>query len=99
MSVVPGAQLLKDPDADLAYDMDWSDWLGADATIDTSTWSSSPTGLTLHDDSTPESDTFAQTFISGGTVGKTYKVTNEIVTDETPPQTDNRSFFLKITER
>ncbi len=34
-----------------------------------------------------------------GTSGHKYKITNRIVTDESPTQTDDRSFYLKVKER
>jgi hypothetical protein len=37
--------------------------------------------------------------LAGGTRGRKYRVTNEIVTNNTPPVTDERSFFVLVQER
>ena len=100
MSHAPGTTVRKDPDASLVYTMDWSDWLVGDAEIDTSDWSiTAPAGesvsvLTL--DSEDDDGTSASVRLIGGTAGKTYKVTNRITTNETPAQTDDRSFMVAI---
>lgn len=67
--------LLKDPDAVLDYQHDWSTWLGAD-TISTSTWTAS--GLTVDSDS--NTTTTATVWLSGGTTGQVVTVTNRVVT-------------------
>lgn len=87
------AQFTKDPDAVLDYQIDWSDWLGSD-TISTSDWTVA-TGLTGDSDS--NTDTTATIWLSGGTAGATYSVTNEIVTNG--GRTDNRSFTVYVEER
>lgn len=67
---------MKDPTAILDYAVDWSAWLSGD-TIATSTWTV-PTGLTLvRLDFTPSQGV---AWISGGTVGQTYFLTNTITT-------------------
>lgn len=67
---------LKDPDAKLDYQIDWSEWLGTD-TISASTWTV-PSGLTK------VSDIFTTTtttiWLSGGTVGSVYEMVNHITT-------------------
>lgn len=47
-------------------------------TIATSVWSVSPTGLTIDTSSVDLVDTRAIVQVSGGTVGETYKLVNEI---------------------
>ena len=88
-----GIQIEKDPDAVLDYQMDWSTWLDTD-TISTSTWDV-PTGLT--EDSETETTTTTTVWISGGTAGTTYTVTNEIVT--AAGRTDSRSILIKVVQR
>ena len=66
-----------DPDAVLDYGKDWSEFLDGD-TISTSEWAVSGTGLTIDSD-TISGDT-AIVWLSGGTSGMTYTLTNSIVT-------------------
>lgn len=100
MSVTPGALLDKDPNAELPYSMDWSAWLGEGVTIVTSTWLISPSaGLTQSDDEILDGDQSTHVWLSGGTLGRTYTVTNRITTNETPARTDDRSFYLRIVQR
>jgi len=85
---------VKDPDADKDYGVDWSGWLATGESIQTSTWLSTPSGLTLHDDAIVGA--VPKTYVSGGAVGVVYTVTNRITTDANPARTDDRSFLLKI---
>ena len=85
--------LTKDPDAVLDYVVNWSPWLGTD-TITTSEWLV-PAGLTKVTDS--KTATSATIWLSGGTVGMNYTVTNRIVT--VGGRTEDRSFTLRLQER
>lgn len=66
----------KDPNAELDYIIDWSTWLGAD-TIASDSWIVDD-GITKESDS--NTTTTATVWLSGGTLGRTYDVTNRIVT-------------------
>lgn len=66
----------KDPDEILDYQLDWSEELDTD-TISTSTWIV-PTGLTEETDS--NSTTTTTVWLSGGTIGQVYTLTNRITT-------------------
>ena len=83
----------KDPDAILDYINDWSDWLDGD-TISTSTWTAEE-GITVV--SSTESNTTSTVWLSGGSVGTMYLVTNRIVT--TAGRTDDRSIHIRIIQR
>jgi len=83
----------KDPDAVLDYAIDWSRWLGSD-TIQTSTWTVPP-GLT--EVTSSHTTTTATIWLSGGTAGETYTVTNRIVT--AGGRTDERSIYLRVEQR
>lgn len=85
---------LKDPDAVLDYEMDWSDWLVDTDTIVTSTWTAD-TGITI--DSNTNSTTSATVWLSGGAAGSSYTVTNSIVTDD--GRADDRSITIRCSER
>ena len=67
---------LKDPNARLDYQIDWSSWLGVD-TISVSTWIVEA-GITQ--ETVSNTTTTATIWLSGGTVGTTYRVTNRITT-------------------
>lgn len=85
----------KDPDATLDYKRDWLDWLTPFGdTIVTSTWIV-PTGLTKTNES--NTTTTATVWLSGGTVGSSYTVTNRIVTAQA--RTDERSFQVNVRQR
>ena len=84
---------VKDPNAVLDYYVDWTRWLNGD-TIATSVWTVAA-GLAVANDT--HTTTAATVWLSGGTVGETYKVTNRITT--TGGRTEDRSFDVKIAER
>lgn len=84
---------VKDPDSVIDYVWDWSAWLGAD-TILTSTWIV-PTGLTKTSQS--NTTTTATVWLSGGTLGASYQVTNRIVTNQ--GRTEDRTMEIVIRER
>jgi hypothetical protein len=84
----------KDPNSVLDYTVDWYDegWLGID-TIATSTWIV-PTGLT----NIAESHTtkIATIWLSGGTAGTNYEVTNRITT--AGGRTDDRTIVIECRQ-
>lgn len=83
-----------DPSAVRPFTLSWSPWLGVD-TIDTSTWTISPTGPTLA--SSTHDDTSATVVVSDLAPGQTYRLTNHVVTasgDE-----DSRSLVLRCRAR
>lgn len=86
--------VLKDPDAKLDYGFDWSDWLSTGETISTSTWTV-PTGMTQ--DSSSNTTTIATVWLSGGTVGITYRLINKIVTSQS--RTEERSIDIVVENR
>lgn len=89
-----GAWIPKDPDAVLDYGIDWSAWLAAGDSVETSAWTVA-SGLV---GASPQLDgTVASIMISGGTAGQTYTVTNRITTAN--GRTEDRSFRVKVAER
>jgi len=84
---------IKDPDAVLDYAIDWSAWLDTD-TITDSDWTTTE-GITIDSDSF--TDTASTVWLSGGTAGDTYSVTNHITT--TAGRQDDRSIKIKCKER
>jgi hypothetical protein len=83
---------VKDPDAVKDYGFDWSGWLGTD-TIQTSTWIV-PTGITKNSDS--KTNTMTTIWLSGGTAGQSYDLTNRIVT--AGGRTEDRTGVIKVKE-
>ncbi|MBI4910310.1 MAG: hypothetical protein HY820_42225 [Acidobacteria bacterium] len=83
----------KDPNAVLDYTIDWTRWLAGDQ-IATSEWLV-PSGLTKMADSKTASS--ATVWLSGGTAGQSYTVTNRIMTSA--GRTEDRSFIAKVEER
>ena len=85
-------QFVKDPQDVLDYQIDWSDWLDTD-TISTSAWVVQ-TGLTK--DSSSNTTTTATVWLSGGTNGNQYVLTNTITTAN--GRTVERSFIVKVSD-
>lgn len=83
----------KDPDAVLDYQINWAPYLGAD-TISTSTWIV-PDGIT--EVTNTNTATTTTIWLSGGTVGSRYALTNRITTSN--GRTDDRSITIRIVER
>ena len=91
---------LKDPDSTEPFGFDWTAWLaeiGASETITSSTWSVSPSGLTLAGGSIVTGSKKTQIKASVGVAGTRYTVTNRIVTSSS--YTDDRSFVVLGEER
>jgi len=89
---------IKDPDAIVDYQFDWSPWLQTDR-ISTSTWSISPSGsLTVVAASeTIISQLQTRCFVEGGDVGEEYTLTNRVETIGS--RTDDRSIKIRIQNR
>lgn len=81
----------QDPADVLDYALDWTDWLDDGETISTSSWAVTPSGLTTSLASIVNNNTTAVVWLSGGTVGNSYTVTNHITT------TDSRTVERSIT--
>ena len=83
----------KDPQAVLDYGFDWSDWLNGDV-ISTSSWQVE-TGITL--DSYENTSQVTTAWLSGGSLGRRYTVTNHIVT--AGGREDDRTIIVKMASR
>jgi hypothetical protein len=89
-------QIVKDPAATLDYQVDWTDWLGAD-TISASTWTLSAPAGGLTTGAPSFTGKIARVWLSGGTVGQVVRVTNQITTSI--GRIDERSFNVRLVER
>ena len=84
---------VKDPNAVLDYEWDWSAWLGTD-TIASHTVTAA-TGLTV--DSSTATSTAVTAWLSGGSVGASYAVTCHVVT--AAGREDDRTVTITVQER
>lgn len=87
-------QFIKDPDALLDYQMDWTPWLDDTDIITASSWVTDSTALVVEDDSF--TNTATTVWLSGGVARGKYRVTNSIETDD--GRKDDRSFIIKCLE-
>lgn len=83
---------VKSPTAVLDFGFDWTDWLDSGETIEASSWSV-PSGLTNAGETF--STTQTKIWLSGGTAGTEYTVTNTIETTESATE-EVRSFILLV---
>lgn len=85
----------KDPDATLEFGRDWSEWLTPNGdTIVASAWIV-PAGLTVVNES--NTATVALVWLSGGTAGQSYVITNRITTAQS--RIDDRSIQIVVRDR
>jgi hypothetical protein len=89
--------VLKDPDAVLDYSINWEPWLADGDTIATSEWIVTGPDSTLEVDSSGKSTTVTTVWLSGGTLGQVYTVTNRVVTTE--GRTDDRSIGFQMVDK
>jgi hypothetical protein len=96
-----GIWIRKDPEAELAYTFDWSEWLPSGATVSTVNYTlqvraNDPAPLVRENQGIVGG---AKTYVelSGGQVGKIYTVTAEIATSS--GDIDRRNFRVKIENR
>lgn len=87
-------EFIKDPDAVLDWHFDWLAWLQLGETISSSTFLVTA-GLTV--DSTSNTLTNATVWLSGGSPGQPYRVTNRITTNQ--GRTDDRSITIRVKDR
>lgn len=100
----PGDLILKDPSADEPQGFDWTAWLtelGAGVIIGNSNWTiTGPDAvLTSHSPTIVPGALKTQVYLAAGTPNARYVVTNQIVTNSSPPVTDERSFKVLVQNR
>jgi hypothetical protein len=96
----PGQTILKDPDAKLVYEFDWTSFLdGANVATSTFTIAGDDAILTKDNAAIVSGAKKTSVRLLGGTLGKRYLVTNHIITDETPAQEDDRSIYVRIAQK
>lgn len=92
-------QVIKDPEAVLDYGIDWRDpekgpWLAAGEDIVSSTWIV-PAGITKNSDG--HNGSVTTIWLSGGTLGQAYALTNRITTNQ--GRTDDRTIEVVVRDR
>ena len=86
---------LHDPQANLDHPIDWADWIQAGDSIAESTWSASPTGLTIG--TTGIAGTVTSAWVRAGSPARLTPLTNHIVL--TSGREDDRSIELICVDR
>lgn len=89
-------QYEKDPQAILDYSIDWTSFLETAETIATSQWFTT-SGITV--DVTGHTTKVATIWVSGGTLGQSYELTNRITTSNTPARVDERTIIITIVNK
>jgi hypothetical protein len=97
---VDGIWIPKDPEAQLTYTFDWSEWLPVGTALSTVTYTlqvraNDPAPLVKESSGVTGAKTYVE--LSGGQVGKIYTVTAEVATDD--GSIDRRSFRVKVENR
>jgi hypothetical protein len=87
----------KDPNEVLDYQIDWGERLAEGETISTSNWTISGSDSSLTEDSKSISGENTVIWLSAGTLGVTYTLTNRIVTSG--GRTMDQSVRLKIKSK
>jgi hypothetical protein len=89
------ARFIKDPNAVLDYQWDWSDWLPTGDTIATADVSLSTGNVVISSES--NTTTTVTAWVAGGTDQTESRLTARVVTAQ--GRTDDRSIILAIVER
>lgn len=84
---------IKDPNAVLDYIVNWATFLGAD-TISSDSWVV-PVGITSVTET--NTTTTSTIWLSGGTIGQKYALTNRIVS--AGGRTEDRTIYVKVKEK
>lgn len=92
----------KDPDATVPFVMPWPRWLDDGETIVSSAWSLTgpDAALSILPGSPGTNGRTTSMWLTGGTVGRTYRLTNHIITSSAPiARRDDRAFDVLIKQR
>ena len=97
-----GTYIDKDPQAQLVYTMDWSDWLAEGQTLSSVSYevqarANDANPVTIESQGLSNNNTYTYVELAGGTLNKVYTVTATITTDDSSQ--DRRNFRVKIENR
>lgn len=105
ITIDDGELVRQDPNDIRVYKVDWDARnLAAAVSISTSSFTITvvsglnTTPLTKDQESILAGNRKTQLRLQGGTVGTTYQIDNQILTNESPAQTKNRKFLLLIED-
>jgi hypothetical protein len=95
-----GLEITKDPQAQMTYTFNWSQWLETGDGISTATYTvaarrNDPTPPTIESQGVSGDQTYVE--LSGGQVDRTYIVTCKVTTDN--GLIDRRNFRVKVVDR
>lgn len=108
LTVRPDSVIEKDTNENRVIVFDWdAESLATSVTITTSTWTltvvrpsgESPVALANDNSSILTGSRKTQTRLTAGTLGSLYHVTNQIVTNESPAQTKERSIYVQVVDQ
>lgn len=95
----PGGLKVKDPDAIRNAQFSWTSFLGTALIIGKSVVASGPdTALVIDSVGIDATSQKVNYRISGGTVGRKYRVRCRIASDENPQQIEDKSIFVLVQE-
>jgi hypothetical protein len=97
-----GSWIEKDPEAELIYSMDWSQWLALNDAVSSVEYTlqvraNDPDPLLKLSQGLAQGNTVTYVELGGGQIGKTYTVTAAIETQD--GSKDRRSFRIKVQDR
>lgn len=96
ITIAPNELVIKDPASERLYQFDFDAMLAVGVQAATKAIAITPPdeGLTYDNDAFVTGNRKVNVRIKAGTLGKTYTVTCQIVTNETPAQKEERSFQI-----
>lgn len=96
-----GIWISKDPEAQLVYSFDWTEWLPTGDSVSTVSYTvqarANDPAPVVRESQGVQSGTITYVELSGGQVGKVYTITAEVTT--TDGLIDRRNFRVKIENR
>ena len=106
ITIEDGGLAIKDPADISVYQFNWdARHLAPAVTITGNTFTITAirpvgdTALTKDNESVVTGNRKTQLRLTGGTVGAKYRIDNRIVTNETPAQTKERSFYVQVEQK
>jgi hypothetical protein len=98
MKDVVGTYIIKDPDAQLQYGIDWSQWLQLGDALQSATWTVETTGTNaIVAQNNNILDGVSLTTLVHGNPGTIYTVANTVTTQQ--GYVDTRRFRVKVEDR
>jgi hypothetical protein len=102
--IAPGHMVTKDPSDERVFKFDWTTYnIQEGVTITASTFtviairpSRTDTALLIDNPNIPTQGCIR---VKAGTLGQVYEIANKIVTNETPNQTKERAFRVKVEQK